>query len=299
VLAVLFTLPRLRTLRPATLRKLSNEGTWRNDAEAVPARVGKEENPVFDFGTFTFTFVFGGCAYEYVCGCGCLTCGCRDLPAPVNIERDCDLWECDDRTELDDRREVVEWEAYGDRRADEGEGGCAGESGGDCGRGGDCGYTCVPRGNGPEIVGRAAAAAAAVTEEMDRDVVAGDLRVRLMSRFRPFVCCPCPCPCASSFPFDFSTPLFFSSLPLPRTLAGVGVLHTSRIRTPRRYIAVLPSGSLSSSRFELTYDSEESISMSMLSTSIPISCMPFVLLFTEACFVSSSSMTSQYPMPSW
>lgn len=143
-----------------------------------------------------------------------------------------------------------------------------------------------------------------VGEGVNREGVTGDLRVRLIRRFRPLVCCPCPCPCTppcpSIFPFDLSISLSFSSFPLPRTLAGVGVLHNSRIWTPRRYISVLPSGSSSSSRLELTYDSAESMSISILSKSTPISCMSGVLiLFSEVYFVSSSSMASQHPTPSW
>jgi hypothetical protein len=175
VLAVLFTLPRLRTLRPAALRKLSNEGAWRSEADAAPANDGREENPVFDFGALS---VFGFASRELASG---YVCCWRDLRVPVYVERD-------DRRELDDRREVVEravrgWEAYGDRRADEGEGGSAGERGGDCGRSGGDGCMCVPSAKGPDIIGRAA-------EEVCREVVAGDFRVRLMSRFRPFVCWP-------------------------------------------------------------------------------------------------------------
>ena len=211
----------------------------------------------------------------------------------MHIGRDCDLLECDDRREVVERA-AREWEAYGDRWADEGEEGYGDKSGG------DCRHAWVPRGKGPEMVGLAAAAAApAAAEVVDREEA--DLpRVRLMNRFRPFVCCACPWPSrASCFPFDLSNSLSFPLL-LPRTLAGVGVVHTSLIRTPRRYISVLPSGS---SRFELAYDSEESISISIsisiLSKSAPISCMPLVLLFSEGNFASSSSMTSQQPTPSW
>jgi hypothetical protein len=101
VLAVLFTLPRLRTLRPAALRKLSSEGAWRNDADAAPANDGREENPVFDFNpVWAFVFVFalvfalvlGVCAKEVEVEVGCAW---RVLPVCVYVERD-------------DRREVVE-----------------------------------------------------------------------------------------------------------------------------------------------------------------------------------------------
>jgi hypothetical protein len=185
-----------------------------------------------------------------------------------------------------------EWDTYGDKKAEEEgrEGRCAGESGG-CG----CASTCEPNAKGPEMLGRAGVVPAS------REVaVGGDLRVRLMSRFRPFVC---PCPCASSFSFNLGFSL--SNLPLPRTLVGVGVLHRSRIRTPRRYISMLPSGS---SRFVLTLDSEESmsisvsvsISISILSTSTPISVSTAVQCPDKGDFASSSSMTSaQYPAPSW
>lgn len=72
MLAELFTLPRLRTLRPAALRKLSSEGTWRNDADAE--NVGREENPpVFDFGSLVF-------AGDW-----------RGLPLRVYVDRVCDL----------------------------------------------------------------------------------------------------------------------------------------------------------------------------------------------------------------
>ena len=192
MLAVLFTLPRLRTLRPAALRKLSSEGTLRNDADADPENTGMEENPIFAFEVCVS--LFGVCACEYVCsgdgvggGDGCrwvLACGTCSLLAPVyRYERVWDLWEWVDRMEVVER---AAWELYGVRRADEGEGGCAGESGGDRDRGGVGGRGCEPSAKGPEMVGRPV--------NLDREVVEGDLRVRLMSRFRPF-CCPCPsCP---------------------------------------------------------------------------------------------------------
>jgi hypothetical protein len=154
---------------------------------------------------------------------------------------------------------------------------------------------CEPSAKGPEMVGRAGVV------PVNREVAVGeDLRVRLMSRFRPLVC---PCPCASTFSFGWGFSL--SNFPLPRTFAGVGVLLRSLMRTPRRYISVLPSGS---SRFVLTLDSEESrstsvsvsISISILSTSTPICVSMAVQCPDKGDFVSSSSMASpQYPAPSW
>jgi hypothetical protein len=67
VLAVLFTLPRLRTLRPAALRKLSSEGTWRSDADPDPGNEGSEVKPVFELVIpilCAFEFTFGACASE-------------------------------------------------------------------------------------------------------------------------------------------------------------------------------------------------------------------------------------------